>query len=99
MKEIANKPTSQSPFPLIRDLSVAVEELPHEMAYYERKAGEITEAETKARTGRIWRHDPVAGPTNIWYTYQFLNTPELPVTPLPSINLQTPTFTIQPTEI
>jgi hypothetical protein len=25
-----------------------------------------------------WRHDPMAGPTNIWYTYQYLDTPALP---------------------
>lgn len=25
-----------------------------------------------------WRHDPVAGPTHIWYTYQYLDTPVLP---------------------
>jgi hypothetical protein len=25
-----------------------------------------------------WRHDPVAGPTHIWYSYQYLDTPALP---------------------
>jgi len=46
----------------------------------------------------IWRHDPRAGPTNIWYTYQTTNAPQIPVTPLPAIIMQTPTATALPTE-
>jgi hypothetical protein len=33
-----------------------------------------------------WRHDPRAGPTNIWYTYHYLDTPALP-----TLAVRTPT--------
>ena len=39
-----------------------------------------------------WRHDPVAGPTNIWFTYTYLDAPSLPTE-----SVQLPTATLSPT--
>ena len=38
----------------------------------------------------VWREDPGEGQAGIWYSYKTLNTPELPVIPLPTISA-TPT--------
>jgi hypothetical protein len=27
----------------------------------------------------VWRHDPLTGPIRIWYSYSYVNTPQLPV--------------------
>ncbi len=37
-----------------------------------------------------WRHDPGSGPTHIWYTYRYLDTPRLPTQTIPA---PLPTFT------
>jgi hypothetical protein len=40
----------------------------------------------------IWRHDPMAAPTHIWYSYITLDSPELPVKLLPGLSaVPTPT--------
>ncbi len=31
-----------------------------------------------------WRSDPAAGVNGVWYSYAILDTPELPVSPLPA---------------
>jgi hypothetical protein len=46
----------------------------------------------------IWRHDPQAGPTNIWYSYKTVDAPQQPITPLPTIEFSTPTTTPNPGE-
>ena len=33
----------------------------------------------------LWRQDPAAGPTNIWYSYKTVDAPQQPVTPLPTV--------------
>jgi hypothetical protein len=40
-----------------------------------------------------WRHDPQAGPKNIWYTYQFLDAPQYPEETLVA-QTASPTFTL-----
>lgn len=45
----------------------------------------------------IWRHDPRAGPTNIWYSYRVLDTPQIPYLPLPKPDLNTTIAELQPT--
>lgn len=37
----------------------------------------------------IWRHDPMAGPTNIWFSYRTLDATELPPTPFQVITAPT----------
>jgi hypothetical protein len=43
----------------------------------------------------LWRHDPRAGPTNIWYAYRLLDSPALPTHSVPTVWLS-PTPTIPP---
>ena len=45
----------------------------------------------------LWRHDPQAGPTNIWYAHTTVNAPEQLVVPLPTVKIVKPTTTPQPT--
>lgn len=50
----------------------------------------------------IWRHDPMAGPQHIWYTYRYLNTPVIPtptaLTPTASVT-STPAITPSPAAV
>jgi hypothetical protein len=32
----------------------------------------------------VWRHDPTAGPTHIWYSFRYLNAPQLPAETVPA---------------
>ena len=49
----------------------------------------------------IWRHDPVAGPTSIWYSYRILDAPEYPSIPLqkPVIIESTPADLVNETDV
>lgn len=41
----------------------------------------------------VWRHDPMGGPIHIWYTYRYLDAPELPAG---TLAVPTPTATTIP---
>ena len=44
----------------------------------------------------VWRHDPMAGPTNIWYSHKFIDAPQQETMPLPTLNLVESTATTDP---
>lgn len=46
----------------------------------------------------IWRHDPMAGPKNIWYSYRYLDSAQLPSQPIP-VPFVSPTPTQEKTQV